>query len=371
MRRVFAPSSQLWIPRTAAKAREPRRLSDGVLRFGALRLGPWCPSRSHRYPRGCCGPPHLGCAGPCFWQGSRGCSPSCLPWRSCPTPEAKPFTAGLRRREGCFSCARAQSGCGARSLAEPGARVAAGTPLLLIYASDRVRLEAEHERVLLEWRRVQALQRDRGARRRDGRAASQALREALDQAAAQNRRAQAHAQRQLETLEGLLAPVLSPGASPALQLPVMLTAQAELQRFGAESQLLRLLQEARGLQRERAQLALAETRQDLAEADAAEALASRLAVLEAKLSRLRAQRRWVLRAPQGGRLLTLPGTPGGQPRGQGAPRDPGSRSRHLRGSFPPHGRHRRRRCPRANPAPLPPKLSCPPLRHPARARAPA
>lgn len=95
-------------------------------------------------------------------------------------------------------------------------------------------------------------------------------------------------QRQLETLEGLLAPVLSPGASPALQLPVMLTAQAELQRFGAESQLLRLLQEARGLQRERAQLALAETRQDLAEADAAEALASRLAVLEAKLSRLRA-----------------------------------------------------------------------------------
>ncbi|MGB0408265.1 MAG: HlyD family efflux transporter periplasmic adaptor subunit, partial [Pseudomonadales bacterium] len=72
----------------------------------------------------------------------------------------------------------------------------------------------------------------------------------------------------------------------------------------------RLLQEARGLHRERAQLALAETRQRQAEAEAGEALASRLAALEAQLSRLRAQRRWVLRAPQGGRLLTLPGTPG-------------------------------------------------------------
>ena len=227
-----------------------------------------------------------------------------------PYPRSETLHGWLAPEGGLLQLRAPQSGVRGPRLAEPGARVAAGTPLLLIYASDRVRLEAEHERVLLEWRRVQALQRDQGARRRDGRAASQALREALDQAAAQNRRAQAHAQRQLETLEGLLAPMLSPGASPALQLPVMLTAQAELQRFGAESQLLRLLQEARGLQRGRAQLALAETRQGLAEADAAEALASRVAVLEAKLSRLRAQRRWVLRAPQGGRLLTLPGTPG-------------------------------------------------------------
>ena len=220
-----------------------------------------------------------------------------------PYPRSETLHGWLAPEGGLLQLRAPQSGVRGPRLAEPGARVAAGTPLLLIYASDRVRLEAEHERVLLEWRRVQALQRDQGARRRDGRAASQALREALDQAAAQNRRAQAHARRQQETLEGLLALVLSPGASPALQLPVMLTAQAE-------SQLLRLLQEARGLQRERAQLALAETRQDLAEADAAESLASRLAVLEAKLSRLRAQRRWVLRAPQGGRLLTLPGTPG-------------------------------------------------------------
>ena len=227
-----------------------------------------------------------------------------------PYPRSETLHGWLAPEGGLLQLRAPQSGVRGPRLAEPGARVAAGTPLLLIYASDRVRLEAEHERVLLEWRRVQALQPDQGARRRDGRAASQALREALDQAAAQNRRAQAHARRQLETLEGLLAPVLSPGASPALQLPVMLTAQAELQRFGAESQLLRLLQEARGLQRERAQLALAETHQRLAEADAAEALASRVAVLEAKLSRLRAQRRWVLRAPQGGRLLTLPGTPG-------------------------------------------------------------
>ena len=227
-----------------------------------------------------------------------------------PYPRSETLHGWLAPEGGLLQLRAPQSGVRGPRLAEPGARVAAGTPLLLIYASDRVRLEAEHERVFLEWRRVQALQRDQGARRRDGRAASQALREALDQAAAQNRRAQAHAQRQLETLEGLLAPVLSPGASPALQLPVMLTAQAELQRFGAESQLLRLLQEARGLQRERAKLALAETRQRLADADAAEALASRVAVLEAKLSRLRAQRRWVLRAPQGGRLLTLPGTPG-------------------------------------------------------------
>ena len=227
-----------------------------------------------------------------------------------PYPRSETLHGWLAPEGGLLQLRAPHSGVRGPRLAEPGARVAAGTPLLLIYASDRVRLEAEHERVLLEWRRVQALQRDQGARRRDGRAASQALREALDQAAAQNRRAQAHAQRQLETLEELLAPVLSPGASPALQLPVMLTAQAELQRFGAESQLLRLLQEARGLQRERAQLALAETHQRLAEADAAEALASRVAVLEAKLSRLRAQRRWVLRAPQGGRLLTLPGTPG-------------------------------------------------------------
>ena len=227
-----------------------------------------------------------------------------------PYPRSETLHGWLAPEGGLLQLRAPHSGVRGPRLAEPGARVAAGTPLLLIYASDRVRLEAEHERVLLEWRRVQALQRVQGARRRDGRAASQALREALDQAAAQNRRAQAHAQQQLETLEGLLAPVLSPGASPALQLPVMLTAQAELQRFGAESQLLRLLQEARGLQRERAQLALAEARQRLAEEDAAEALASRVAVLEAKLSRLRAQRRWVLRAPQGGRLLTLPGTPG-------------------------------------------------------------
>jgi hypothetical protein len=195
-------------------------------------------------------------------------------------------------------------------LAEPGTPVAAGTPLLLVYASDRAWLEAEHDRLLLEWWRAEALQQDQAERRQERQAASRALRKALAEAAAQNRRAQGHAQQQLETLEALLAPVLSPGAAPALQLPVMLKAQAQLQRFGAESQLLRLLQEARGLHREHAQLALGETRQRQAEAEADEALASRLAALEAQLGRLRAQRRWVLRAPQGGRLLTLPGTPG-------------------------------------------------------------
>lgn len=119
-----------------------------------------------------------------------------------PHPRSETLHCWLAPEGGLLQLRAPQSGVRGPRLAEPGARVAAGTPLLLIYASDRVRLEAEHERVLLEWRRVQALQRDQGARRRDGRAASQALREALDQAAAQNRRAQAqaHAQRQLETL---------------------------------------------------------------------------------------------------------------------------------------------------------------------------
>jgi membrane fusion protein len=227
-----------------------------------------------------------------------------------PYPRSETLQGWLVPEGGLLELRAPRAGVLGPLLAEPGARVAAGTPLLLVYASDRDRLDAEHGRLLLEWWRVQALQREQTARRRDRQAASRALGEALDQAAIQNRRAQGHAQQQLETLEGLLAPVLSPGPAPALQLPVMLKAQAQLQRFGAESQLLRLLQEARGLHRERAQLALAETRQRQAEAEAGEALASRLAALEAQLSRLRAQRRWVLRAPQGGRLLTLPGTPG-------------------------------------------------------------
>ena len=37
-----------------------------------------------------------------------------------PYPGAKPFTAGLRRREGCFSCARPSPGCGARALLNRG-----------------------------------------------------------------------------------------------------------------------------------------------------------------------------------------------------------------------------------------------------------
>ena len=227
-----------------------------------------------------------------------------------PYPRSETLQGWLVPEGGLLELRAPRAGVLGPLLAEPGARVAAGTPLLLVYASDRARLDAEHGRLLLEWWRVQALQREQTARRRDRQAASRALREALDQAVAQNRRAQGHAQQQLETLEGLLAPLLSPGPAPGLKLPVMLKAQAQLQRFGAESQLLRLLQEARGLHRERAQLALAETRQRQAEAEAGEALASRLAALEAQLSRLRAQRRWVLRAPQGGRLLTLPGTPG-------------------------------------------------------------
>ncbi len=227
-----------------------------------------------------------------------------------PYPRSETLQGWLAPEGGLLQLRAPQVGVLGPLLVAPGTQVAADAPLLLVYSPDRVRLEAEHDRLLLEWRRAEALKQDQTARRQAGQAASRALREALDQAAAQNRRAQGHAQKQLETLEALLAPVLSPGAAPALQLPVMLKAQAQLQRFGAESQLLRLLQEARGLHRERAQLALTETRQRQAEADAGEALASRLAALEAQLGRLRAQRRWVLRAPQGGRLLTLPGTPG-------------------------------------------------------------
>ena len=227
-----------------------------------------------------------------------------------PYPRSETLQGWLAPEGGLLQLRAPQVGVLGPLLVAPGTQVAADAPLLLVYSPDRVRLEAEHDRLLLEWRRAEALKQDQTARRQAGQAASRALREALDQAAAQNRRAQGHAQKQLETLEALLAPVLSPGAAPALQLPVMLKAQAQLQRFGAESQLLRLLQEARGLHRERAQLALTETRQRQAEAEAGEALASRLAALEAQLGRLRAQRRWVLRAPQGGRLLTLPGTPG-------------------------------------------------------------
>ena len=227
-----------------------------------------------------------------------------------PYPRSETLQGWLAPEGGLLQLRAPQVGVLGPLLVAPGTQVAADAPLLLFYSPDRVRLEAEHDRLLLEWRRAEALKQDQTARRQAGQAASRALREALDQAAAQNRRAQGHAQKQLETLEALLAPVLSPGAAPALQLPVMLKAQAQLQRFGAESQLLRLLQEARGLHRERAQLALTETRQRQAEAEAGEALASRLAALEAQLGRLRAQRRWVLRAPQGGRLLTLPGTPG-------------------------------------------------------------
>ena len=227
-----------------------------------------------------------------------------------PYPRSETLQGWLAPEGGLLQLRAPQVGVLGPLLVAPGTQVAADAPLLLVYSPDRVRLEAEHGRLLLEWRRAEALKQDQTARRQAGQAASRALREALDQAAAQNRRAQGHAQKQLETLEALLAPVLSPGAAPALQLPVMLKAQAQLQRFGAESQLLRLLQEARGLHRERAQLALTETRQRQAEAEAGEALASRLAALEAQLGRLRAQRRWVLRAPQGGRLLTLPGTPG-------------------------------------------------------------
>ena len=139
----------------------------------------------------------------------------------------------------------------------------------------------------------------------------QALREALDQAAAQNRRAQVHAQQQLETLEGLLAPVLSPGASPALQLPVMLTAQAELQRFGAEeASSFGSFRRPAGFNESGPELAPRGNPSTPGRGRCCRSLANRVAVLEAKLSRLRAQRRWVLRAPQGGRLLTLPGTPG-------------------------------------------------------------
>lgn len=227
-----------------------------------------------------------------------------------PYPRSETLQGWLVPEGGLLQLRAPRAGVLGPLLAEPGARVAPGAPLLLVYASDRARLEAEHERLRLAWWRGQALQRDQAARRAEGEGASRALREALDRAAAQNRRALEVAQQQLTTLEGLLAPVLSPGATPALQLPVMLKAQAQLQRFGAESQLLRLRQDARGLQRERAQLSLAETRQRQGEAEAAEALASRLAALEGQLSRLRAERRWVLRAPQGGRLLTLPGTPG-------------------------------------------------------------
>ena len=141
-------------------------------------------------------------------------------------------------------------------------------------------------------------------------------------------------QRQLETLEGLLAPVLSPGASPALQLPVMLTAQAELQRFGAESQLLRLLQEARGLQRERGPACPRGNpsgpwpRQMLQRPPA-----SRLAVLEAAVAFAPsvAGSCGHRRADACSLFRALPG----QPRGQGTPRDPGSRSRHLRRQFSP------------------------------------
>ena len=227
-----------------------------------------------------------------------------------PYPRSETLQGWLAPEGGLLQLRAPRAGVLGALLVEPGGRVAAGTPLLLVYASDRAQLEAEHDRLLQAWWRAEALQRDQGLWRRDSQAASRALREALDQAAAQNLRAQGQAQLQLETLEGLLAPLLSPGAAPGLKLPVMLKAQAQLQRFGAESQLLRLLQEARGLHREQAQLALAETRQRQAEAEAGEALASRLAALEAQLGRLRAQRRWVLRAPQGGRLLTLPGTPG-------------------------------------------------------------
>ncbi|MBL6719108.1 MAG: hypothetical protein ISQ02_10705 [Pseudomonadales bacterium] len=227
-----------------------------------------------------------------------------------PYPRSETLQGWLAPEGGLLQLRAPQAGVLGPLLVEPGMRVAAGTPLLLVYASDRARLEGEHDRLLLELRRAQALRWDQATRHQDIQAASRALREALDQAAAQNRRAQGHAQRQLETLESLLAPVLNPGRAPALQLPVTLKAQAQLQRFGAESQLFRLLQEARGLHRERAQLALAETRQRQAEAEAGDAMASRLAALEAQLNRLRAQRRWVLRAPQGGRLLTLPGTPG-------------------------------------------------------------
>ena len=227
-----------------------------------------------------------------------------------PYPRSETLQGWLAPEGGLLQLRAPQAGVLGPPLVAPGAQVAADAPLLLVYSPDRIRLEAEHDRLLLEWRRAEALQREQAARRQDGQAASRALREALAEAVAQNRRAQGHAQQQLDTLEALLAPVLRPGAAPALQLPVMLKAQAQLQRFGAESQLLRLLQEARGLHREHAQLALAETRQRQAEAEADEALASRLAALEAQLGRLRAQRRWVLRAPQGGRLLTLPGTPG-------------------------------------------------------------
>jgi len=227
-----------------------------------------------------------------------------------PYPRSETLQGWLAPEGGLLQLRAPRAGVLGPLLAEPGTPVAAGTPLLLVYASDRAWLEAEHDRLLLEWWRAEALQQDQAERRQERQAASRALRKALAEAAAQNRRAQGHAQQQLETLEALLAPVLSPGAAPALQLPVMLKAQAQLQRFGAESQLLRLLQEARGLHREHAQLALGETRQRQAEAEADEALASRLAALEAQLGRLRAQRRWVLRAPQGGRLLTLPGTPG-------------------------------------------------------------
>lgn len=227
-----------------------------------------------------------------------------------PYPRSETLSGWLAPQGGLLQLRAPQAGVLGPLLAEPGVRVAAGTPLLLVYASDRARLEAEHERLLIEWWRAQALQRAQEARRSQAQAASAALLQALDQAAAQNRQALEVAQQQLETLEALLAPVLNPGATPALRLPVMLKAQAQLQRFGAESQLLRLRQDAQGLHRERAQRALAEARQSQLEADAGEALASRLAVLEAQLSRLRAQRRWVLRSPREGRLLTLPGTPG-------------------------------------------------------------
>lgn len=227
-----------------------------------------------------------------------------------PYPRSERLSGWLAPAQGTLGVEAPRAGVLGPLLVAPGARLAPGHPVLMLYAADRTALEAEHGRVLAQWYALGQRSRQLLAEQAREREAGATLRTRLEGALAQKVALKAQVAQQEGALRNTLSPLLAPTPVQALHVPPGLRAQAQLQVFGAAAEVRRYGAEIAALETELARLALGA--QQRLQRQGAEALGLRQAqhALAARLAELRQRRRWVLRMPREGRLLTAPGVPG-------------------------------------------------------------